>query len=294
MLDLAPGVPQPSPISQPAVHSPGGASRGRVALLTGCAQSVLDPAINEATVSLLNRLGIEVVVPAGEGCCGALVHHMGKEEASLAAARNNVDVWTREIEAGGLDAIIITASGCGTTIKDYGHMLRLDPAYAEKAARVSALAKDVTEYLAGLDLPPPEIEPSLTSPTTPPAPCSTARRSPRAEGASEARRFCRRRAARRASVLRLGRHLQHPAARDFRAAARPEGQEHRGHPARSHRDGQYRLHDPDRRRDCPADRPHGAASRLGLRRGEAGGHSNRVRRVSHATFAFAASKRRAG
>src|SRR5690606_17935977 len=99
MLDLAPShVPQPSPISQPAVHSPKGESRGRVALLTGCAQSVLDPAINEATVSLLNRLGIEVVVPAGEGCCGALVHHMGKEEASLAAARNNVDVWMREVE----------------------------------------------------------------------------------------------------------------------------------------------------------------------------------------------------
>src|SRR5690606_140112 len=76
--------------------------------------------------------------------------------------RNNVDVWMREVEAGGLDAIIITASGCGTTIKDYGHMLRLNPAYAEKAARVSALTKDVTEYLAGLDLPRPAIEPSLT------------------------------------------------------------------------------------------------------------------------------------
>ena len=163
MLDLAPGkVPEPSPISLPAIHPAKGKRRGRVALLTGCAQSVLDPAINEATVSLFNRLGIEVVVPEGEGCCGALVHHMGKEEASLAAARNNVDVWSREIEAGSLDAVIITASGCGTTIKDYGHMLRLDPGYATKAGRVSALAKDVTEYLAGLDLPPPAIEPSLT------------------------------------------------------------------------------------------------------------------------------------
>ncbi|NMG40751.1 glycolate oxidase subunit GlcF [Chelativorans sp. ZYF759] len=163
MLDLAPArVPPPSPASSPAVHSPHGQKRGRVALLTGCAQSVLDPTINEATIALLTRLGIEIVVPEGEGCCGALVHHMGKEDASLAAARNNVDVWIRVAEAGPLDAIIITASGCGTTIKDYGHMLRLDPAYAEKAARVSALAKDVTEYLAGLDLPAPTLAPSLT------------------------------------------------------------------------------------------------------------------------------------
>lgn len=133
-----------------------------MALLTGCAQSVLDPAINEATVALLTRLGIEVVVPKGEGCCGALVHHMGKENAALSAARTNVDVWTREIEDGGLDAIIITASGCGTTIKDYGHMLRLDAAYCEKAARVSALARDVTEFLAGLDLPAPTSDTGLT------------------------------------------------------------------------------------------------------------------------------------
>jgi glycolate oxidase iron-sulfur subunit len=122
---------------------------------------VLDPGINEATVRLLTRLGVEVVVPEGEACCGALVHHMGREKAALEAARTNVDAWTRAIDNGGLDAIVITASGCGTTIKDYGYMLRLDPAYAEKAARVSALAKDVTEYLASLDLPPPVVEPGL-------------------------------------------------------------------------------------------------------------------------------------
>ncbi|MGY6706735.1 MAG: glycolate oxidase subunit GlcF [Rhizobiaceae bacterium] len=163
MLELAPSsVPAASPVAEPGVHRPRGERRGRVALLTGCAQSVLDPAINEATVSLLTRLGIEVVVPKGEGCCGALVHHMGKEEAALAAARTNVDAWTREIENGGLDAVLITASGCGTTIKDYGHMLRLDAAYSEKAARVSALAKDVTEYLAGLELPEPVPDTGLT------------------------------------------------------------------------------------------------------------------------------------
>ncbi|MGH6761902.1 MAG: glycolate oxidase subunit GlcF [Phyllobacterium sp.] len=154
MLELAPkAVPQPSPFAEPANHRPKATRSGRVAILTGCAQPVLKPGINEATIRLLTRLGVEVVVPKGECCCGSLVHHMGREEAALADARRNVDVWTREIEAGGLDAIIVTASGCGTTIKDYGYMLRLDDAYREKAARVSALAKDVTEYLATLEMP---------------------------------------------------------------------------------------------------------------------------------------------
>ncbi len=159
MLDLAPRrVPKPSPAARPATHPAAGTRRGRVAILTGCAQPVLKPEINEATIRLLTRLGVEVVAPAGEVCCGSLVHHMGREEQALEAARRNVDVWLREIENGGLDAVIITASGCGTTIKDYGFMLRLDPAYADKAARVSALAKDVTEYLATLDLPQQEMK----------------------------------------------------------------------------------------------------------------------------------------
>ncbi|MEN0115655.1 MAG: glycolate oxidase subunit GlcF [Agrobacterium cavarae] len=152
MLDLAPSAAPPQ-ADRPAVQASVAGRRGRVAILTGCAQPVLDPAINETTVRLLTRLGIEVVAPKGEGCCGALVHHMGREDQALAFARRNVDVWMRELEDGGLDAIIITASGCGTTIKDYGHMLRLDPAYAAKAARISALAKDITEYLATLELP---------------------------------------------------------------------------------------------------------------------------------------------
>jgi glycolate oxidase iron-sulfur subunit len=161
MLRLAPAtVPAQSAMAKPGTHSAKGtARRGRVAILTGCAQPVLDPGINEATISLLNRLGVEVVVPQGEGCCGALVHHMGREEEALDFARRNVDAWTREVEAGGLGAILITASGCGTTIKDYGYMLRFDPAYAQKAAKVSALAKDVTEYLDTLDLPEPAQKP---------------------------------------------------------------------------------------------------------------------------------------
>ena len=163
MLDLAPGsVPALSPVSKPGRHEPAAARRGRVALLTGCAQSVLDPGINEATVRLLTRLGYEVVVPEGEGCCGSLVHHMGREEQALREARRNVDAWTRELEAGGLDAIVITASGCGTTVKDYGFMLRLDAAYKDKAALVSALAKDVTEFLASVELPQPVSASGLT------------------------------------------------------------------------------------------------------------------------------------
>lgn len=103
---------------------------------------------------LLNRCGHEVVFSPGEGCCGALVHHLGHTDDALAAARRNIDAWTREIENEGLDGIVVTASGCGTTIKDYGFMLRSDPVYAERAARVSALAVDISEYLIRIELPP--------------------------------------------------------------------------------------------------------------------------------------------
>lgn len=164
MLRLAPGkAPLPSRHRAGDEIAPAAGTRvARVALLSGCAQPVLRPSINDATIRLLTRLGVEIVLPKGEGCCGALTHHMGRDEDALAAARRNVDAWTAEIDGKGLDAIVITASGCGTTIKDYGHMLRTDPAYAEKAARVSALAKDVTELLARLDLPPAEAPEALT------------------------------------------------------------------------------------------------------------------------------------
>ena len=126
---------------------------GRVALLQGCAEPVLKPEVRSATIRLLERIGYQAVLAPGEQCCGALVHHMGREEAALEAARRNVDAWTGQIDNGGLDAILITASGCGTTIKDYGFMLREDPAYAERAARVSALSKDISEFLDGIELP---------------------------------------------------------------------------------------------------------------------------------------------
>ncbi|WP_237154607.1 glycolate oxidase subunit GlcF [Oryzibacter oryziterrae] len=136
--------------------------RARVALLTGCVQPVLRPEINEATVELLTKFGVEIVLPKGEGCCGSITHHLGRDAEGLAAARRNIDAWTAEIEARGLDAILVTASGCGTTIKDYGHMFRHEPAYAAKAARVSALAKDVTEFLESLELPPPATPSGLS------------------------------------------------------------------------------------------------------------------------------------
>jgi glycolate oxidase iron-sulfur subunit len=130
-------------------------AKARVALLRGCVQQVIGPEINAAAIRLLSRIGVETVLPRGEGCCGALLHHLGKEKGALAQARANVDAWDTEIEDKGLDAIVITASGCGTMIKDYGFLLRNDKAYAQKAARVSALARDVTEFLGQQDLPAP-------------------------------------------------------------------------------------------------------------------------------------------
>ncbi|MCA8930660.1 MAG: glycolate oxidase iron-sulfur subunit, partial [Alphaproteobacteria bacterium] len=143
-------MPAPERFGRPGIYAAEGEKRGRVALLMGCVQSVLDPGINAATIRLITRLGYEVVVSGEESCCGSLTHHMGKEQDALARARRSVDQWTKA----DVEAVIITASGCGTTIKDYGHMLRLESAYAEKAKAISAKAKDVTEFLTGLDLPP--------------------------------------------------------------------------------------------------------------------------------------------
>jgi len=156
MLALAPRrLAKASPVDTPQVIAAEGARRQRVALLNGCAQTVLAPQINEATVRLLTRLGVEVVVADGAGCCGSLVHHLGKVDQSHAQAKAAIDAWIGEAHGGGLDAIVINSSGCGTQIKDYGFMFRDDPAYADKAARISKLACDVTEFVAGLgvDLP---------------------------------------------------------------------------------------------------------------------------------------------
>jgi glycolate oxidase iron-sulfur subunit len=163
MLRLAPArVPPPSRVDRPKVFPAEGTRRRRVALLNGCAQQVVAPQINEATIRLLTRHGCEVVVARGAGCCGALVHHMGQSDAALASARANIDAWSRELDGQGLHGIVINASGCGTTVKDYGFMLREDPAYAAKAAKISALTRDVTEIMAELGLQPPVRESGLS------------------------------------------------------------------------------------------------------------------------------------
>ncbi len=151
LLDLAPSqVSAPSTVDRPGVYPAIGPRRRRVALLSGCAQRVLAPRINEATIRLLNRHGCEVVVAAGMGCCGALRHHLG--QGGTDQARANIAAWSREIAAGGLDAIVINASGCGTTVKDYGFMFRDDPALAGPAAAISALARDITELMGEIGL----------------------------------------------------------------------------------------------------------------------------------------------
>ncbi|MEO9576488.1 MAG: glycolate oxidase subunit GlcF [Tateyamaria sp.] len=153
MLEMAPKhIPPVSRNDDPQSFAPETAKKMRVALMTGCAQKALNTDINDATIRLLTRLGCEVVVAEGAGCCGALTHHMGKTSESHGTATKNIEAWTREMDGEGLDAIVINTSGCGTTVKDYGHMFRNEP-LAEDAARVSAIAMDVSEVLMKLDLP---------------------------------------------------------------------------------------------------------------------------------------------
>jgi glycolate oxidase iron-sulfur subunit len=157
ILAMAPRtVPRASTVDKPQVFPAEGPRVARVALMAGCAQQVLQPQINEATVRLLTRHGCDVVVAKGSGCCGALTHHLGMDFEGFAKA--NIDTWTRERQAGGLDAVVINASGCGTTVKEYGFTFRADPAYAEKAAAVSAITKDISEFMTALGLKPPVVE----------------------------------------------------------------------------------------------------------------------------------------
>mgnify|MGYP005853762149 CR=1 FL=1 len=162
MLDLAPK----RAIRSPKYSGPGTAitqaeRKGRVIMLAGCAQQVLRPEINDATIRLLARRGVDVEVAAGAGCCGALVHHMGREEEAIAFAKRNVDAWWKVMSRGPIDAVVINASGCGTTVKDYGHMLARVEGYAQRAHRISELAKDITEFLSEYDLGPPKRWSSL-------------------------------------------------------------------------------------------------------------------------------------
>ena len=153
MLEMAPKtIPAVSRNDDPQTFAPQTTRKKRVALMTGCAQKALNTDINDATIRLLTRLGCEVVVAEGAGCCGALTHHMGKTGESHKTAARNIKAWTTQMDGAGLDAIVINTSGCGTTVKDYGHMFR-NEALAADAARVSGIAMDISELLVQLDMP---------------------------------------------------------------------------------------------------------------------------------------------
>ncbi|MBY0226651.1 MAG: glycolate oxidase subunit GlcF [Hyphomicrobium sp.] len=153
MIDMAPAVlPRAGRFSGPGTAATKSERRARVIMLAGCAQQVLRPSINDATVRLLARRGIDVVVAAGAGCCGALVHHLGRENEAKAQARRNIDAWMKEIGKGPVDAVLINASGCGTVVKDYGHLLSDDPVYAAKAKQIADLARDISEFVAGVGI----------------------------------------------------------------------------------------------------------------------------------------------
>jgi len=142
----------PSPDDTPQTFGAVGKKKMRVAMLSGCAQKVVGAQINEATIRLLRRHGCEVVIAEGAGCCGALTQHMGDEDAAKASARANIDAWTRELDGPGLDAVVINASGCGTTVKDYGHFFRNDPEWSAKAEKISELTVDITELMVRIGL----------------------------------------------------------------------------------------------------------------------------------------------
>ena len=153
MLSLGPKtIHGPDPIDRAGVFRALGPRTHRVVLMTGCAQKVLRPAINRATVNLLTRHGVEVVIAEKAGCCGALTHHMGREDDALASARANIEAWEAVERDGGLDAIIINASGCGTTVKDYGHMLKDDPAFGARAEHLAGLTRDISEIMTEIGL----------------------------------------------------------------------------------------------------------------------------------------------
>ncbi|ADX44224.1 glycolate oxidase iron-sulfur subunit [Paracidovorax avenae] len=119
----------------------------KVLMLAGCVQPAMLPNVNRATARVLDAAGIQTVIAAGEGCCGAVKFHLNDQDGGLAQMRANIDAWWPHVEAGGVEAIVLNASGCGATVKEYGHLLRHDPAYAARAERVSALARDLSELL---------------------------------------------------------------------------------------------------------------------------------------------------
>jgi glycolate oxidase iron-sulfur subunit len=154
---LSPAMQDKVPQRQNAGVWPSREHARKMLVLDGCAQPSMAPNINAAAARVLDALGVQLMIAPRAGCCGALRHHMNQHDAALDDMRRNIDAWWPYVEAGGaapVEAIVMTASGCGVTVKEYGHLLAHDAAYADKARRISALTRDVSEILA-------EFEPEL-------------------------------------------------------------------------------------------------------------------------------------
>jgi glycolate oxidase iron-sulfur subunit len=150
---LPPALQNKVPEARPAGDWPRRQHARKMLMLAGCVQPAMAPNINSATARVLDAAGIEVVLPADAGCCGAVKFHLNDQTGGLAQMRRNIDAWWPQLESG-VEAIVMNASGCGVTVKEYGHHLASDPAYAAKAQRISALTRDLSELL-------PELVPLL-------------------------------------------------------------------------------------------------------------------------------------
>ena len=150
------------PAPQPAGQWPTRSHSRKVLMLEGCVQPAMMPNINRATARVLDAMGIEAVRLPKTGCCGAVKFHLNDQDGGRAEMRANIDAWWPLAASGGVEAIMVNASGCGVTVKEYGHLLKGDPAYAEKAARISALTRDLSEWL-------PELASALQGRVNPPA-----------------------------------------------------------------------------------------------------------------------------
>jgi glycolate oxidase iron-sulfur subunit len=254
------------------VYPAAGARRWRVALLAGCVQPVIAPHINDATIRLLTRFGCEVVVPESAGCCGSLNLHMGKAGAARASARRNVQAWLAEMNGEGLDAIIVNASGCGTTVKDYAHLFLDNDAERADAQKVAALCHDVCEWLAKMALPEPAEARRLRVTYHDACSLRNAQKvtaEPRALLRNAG--LHRERRARVAFLLRIGRHLQPAAGRYCPAARRAQGPSHCRHPPADRRGRQHRLPHADRPLQRHGHRAHRRIAGLGTWRRAASG-----------------------
>lgn len=149
---LPQGLKNKVPVAQPAGRWPTRSHARQVLMLTGCVQPSMAPNINAATARVLDAAGIQTVVPPSAGCCGAVKFHLNDQDGGKAQMRANIDAWWPHVEAG-VEGIVMNASGCGVTVKEYGHLLRDDPAYAAKAARISELTRDLSEWLPELVAP---------------------------------------------------------------------------------------------------------------------------------------------